>query len=197
MSLALAAAERNIKNVAALNGCCSVEWDRRIAQFVQYSWIGAALMKKTSFVQPDAEGWLKKFKFSVPIKIRYCETDMLGHVNNVSYFMYFEQGRIEYFENLGLTDALFGEQAVSVVADLECQYLMQLYLKDVMNLHVRAARIGRSSIDIEYAIVVGEALKAAGRGTIVLVDTVTGKSTPIPQFARDIIAAYEGEDINI
>ncbi|EFU42255.1 thioesterase superfamily protein [Paenibacillus vortex V453] len=41
-------------------------------------------------------------------------------MNNVSYFMYFEQGRIEYFENLGLTEDLFSDKTVSVVADLEC-----------------------------------------------------------------------------
>ncbi len=152
-------------------------------------------MKRATFIQPDAAAWLQKLKFSFPIKIRYCETDMLGHVNNVSYYMYFEQGRIEYFENLGLTDALFGKQAVSVVADMECSYLRQLYLKEKMTLHVRAARLGRSSIDIEYAIMASGELKAAARGAIVLVDTATGKSTPVPDFAREKIIAFEGVDI--
>lgn len=150
------------------------------------------MKKKPTFIQPDPQNWLEKFHFSLPIKIRYCETDMLGHVNNVSYFMYFEQGRIEYFENLELTETLFGEQAVSVVADLECQYLAQLYLKDPLTLHVRVANIGRSSIDVEYAIVVNQQLKAAGRGAIVLVDTQSGKSMPIPDFAREKILSLEG-----
>ncbi len=149
-------------------------------------------MKKPTFIQPDPQNWLEKFHFSLPIKIRYCETDMLGHVNNVSYFMYFEQGRIEYFENLELTETLFGEQAVSVVADLECQYLAQLYLKDPLTLLVRVANIGRSSIDVEYAIVVNQQLKAAGRGAIVLVDTQSGKSMPIPDFTREKILSFEG-----
>jgi acyl-CoA thioester hydrolase len=149
-------------------------------------------MKKTTFIQPDPQTWLDTFHFEIPIKIRYCETDMLGHVNNVSYFMYFEQGRIEYFENLGLTEDLFSDKTVSVVADLECQYLAQLYLKDPLKLHVRVSEIGRSSMDVQYAIVVEGALKAAGRGTIVLIDTATGKSTPIPDSAREKIAAFEG-----
>ncbi|MBU5348220.1 thioesterase family protein [Paenibacillus sp. FSL W7-1279] len=149
-------------------------------------------MKKTTFIQPDPKAWLDTFHFEIPIKIRYCETDMLGHVNNVSYFMYFEQGRIEYFENLGLTEDLFSKQKVSVVADLECQYLAQLYLKDPLKLHVRVAEIGRSSMDVQYAIVVDGTLKAAGRGTIVLIDTATGKSTPIPDSARERISTFEG-----
>jgi acyl-CoA thioester hydrolase len=81
---------------------------------------------------------------------------------------------------------------VSVVADLECQYLAQLYLKDPLKLHVRVAEIGRSSMDVQYAIVVDGALKAAGRGTIVLIDTASGKSTPIPDSARERISTFEG-----
>ncbi|MGG1878328.1 thioesterase family protein [Paenibacillus cisolokensis] len=149
-------------------------------------------MRKPSFMTPDPNTWLDSFRFSIPIKIRYCETDILGHVNNTSYFMYFEQGRIEYFENLELTDELFSKQQVSVVADLECQYLAQLYLRDPLKLHVKVAEIGRSSMDVHYAVVVNDELKAAGRGTIVLVDTATGKSTPIPETAREKIAAFEG-----
>ena len=87
---------------------------------------------------------------------------------------------------------LFNEHTVSVVADLECQYLAQLYLKDPLMLHVRVANIGRSSIDVEYAVVVNQKLKAAGRGAIVLMDTESGKSTPIPDFAREKILSFEG-----
>ncbi|EXX87135.1 thioesterase [Paenibacillus darwinianus] len=149
-------------------------------------------MSKAAFIQPDPQSWIAKFRFSTSIRVRYCETDMLGHVNNVSYFMYFEQGRIEYFENLHLTEELFSDKKVSVVANLECQYLAQIYLRDPMRLHVRVARMGRSSLDIEYALAVRDELKAAGRGTIVLIDTATGKSTPIPDNAREMIATYEG-----
>ncbi|MCZ8519758.1 MULTISPECIES: acyl-CoA thioesterase [Paenibacillus] len=149
-------------------------------------------MSKASFIQPDPQQWLEKFHFHTNIKVRYCETDLLGHVNNVSYFMYFEQGRIEYFENLGLTGELFTQERVSVVADLECQYLAEVFLKDALKLHVRVAKLGRSSMDIEYALVVGEQLKAAGRGAIVLVDKTAGKSTQISEHARSIIRGFEG-----
>lgn len=153
-------------------------------------------MKKVTFVQPDPQSWLEKFRFSIPIKVRYCETDLLGHVNNVSYFMYFEQGRIEYFENLKLTEDLFSDKTVSVVANLECQYLASIYLKDPLKLHVRVANMGRSSLDLEYALVVNDRLKAAGRGTIVLVDTNSGKSTPIPDAASEVIRSFEETVLN-
>ncbi|MBP1154030.1 MULTISPECIES: thioesterase family protein [unclassified Paenibacillus] len=153
-------------------------------------------MNKIAFVQPDPQSWMEKFHFFIPIKVRYCETDLIGHVNNVSYFMYFEQGRIEYFENLELTEDLFSDKTVSVVANLECQYLASIYLKDPLKLHVRVAKMGRSSLDLEYALIVDDQLKAAGRGTIVLIDTKSGKSTPIPDTAREIIRSFEGNTPN-
>ncbi|MNE79182.1 Thioesterase superfamily protein [compost metagenome] len=92
---------------------------------------------------------------------------------------------------MGLTDDLFSEDQVSVVADLECQYLAQIYLRDPLKLHIRVAKLGRSSMDIEYALVANDELKAAGRGAIVLMDTKSGKSTPIPDSAREVISSFE------
>jgi len=149
-------------------------------------------MKTPSIVQPDPESWLSAFHFSTQVKIRYNETDLLGHVNNVSYFMYFEQGRIEYFEHLQLTGELFGDQRVTVVARSECEYFAPIYLRDLIEMRVRVSRIGRTSLDIQYAMLVQGELKAAGQITLVLVDKSTGKSTPLPEFARERIQAFEG-----
>lgn len=151
-------------------------------------------MRLKSFVQPDPEGWLKLFRFSIPIKPRYFETDMFGHVNNVSYFIYFEQGRVEYFESLGIADQLFNDQFACVVADLECQYLAQVYKKDKLRLHVRVARIGQSSFDLEYALTdeAAGALKAVGRGAMVHIGKSVGRSAPLPDTVKAVIRMFEG-----
>ncbi|SEB81066.1 thioesterase family protein [Paenibacillus sp. GP183] len=154
-------------------------------------------MRRASLIQPNAEEWLGNFHFSIPLKVRYSETDMLGHLNNVSYFIYFEQGRVDYFEHLGLSDYLFNEEAITVVADLECQYLAQVYLKEPLKLYIRTASLGRTSLDLEYALVeeTNGQLKAVGRGAIVRVDTKSGKSSRLPEAARDIIRSFEGKSL--
>ncbi|WP_123039238.1 acyl-CoA thioesterase [Cohnella candidum] len=150
-------------------------------------------MRPISYVQPDPEAWLGKFRFSIPIKPRYFETDMFGHVNNISYFIYFEQGRVEYLESLGLGERLFNDRNASVVADLECQYLAQVFKKDKLSLKVRVAKLGRSSFDLEYALVDAETgrLKATGRGAMVYIDKQSGKSEPLPDDVKRKIAAFE------
>ncbi len=154
-------------------------------------------MRRISYVQPDPKSWMEKFHFSIPIKIRYSETDMTGHLNNVSYFIYFEQGRVEYLEHLHLMEILFNEETVCVVADQECQYLAQILINEPLRLYIRAAKLGRSSIDVEYALIedlTGQ-LKAVGRGTMVYIDKKSGKSISLPAAARDAIASLEGESL--
>jgi acyl-CoA thioester hydrolase len=156
-------------------------------------------MKPNSYVQPDPQTWLAKFHFSIPLKVRYCETDMLGHLNNVSYFIYFEQGRMEYWQNLQLSDELFNEETICVAADLACQYVAQVYLQEPLRLYVRVAKLGRSSYDLEYALVEAETgqLKATGRGAMVYIDKKLGTSLPLPAAARDKIMALEGADLSV
>lgn len=43
----------------------------------------------------------KWFLFYNPVKVRFGEVDMFGHVNNVVAFTYFEEARIALFKELG------------------------------------------------------------------------------------------------
>lgn len=34
------------------------------------------------------------------VTIRFCETDLLGHVNNSNYFIYMEDARVQFFQTV-------------------------------------------------------------------------------------------------
>lgn len=147
---------------------------------------------------PSAGTMAGKVSLFTPIQVRFSDTDQLGHINNVSYFSYFEYGRIAYLEALDLTKSLLdasqrSAQGVIVTASLECQYLKQVHFGEKVSLGVRISRLGKSSADFEYALVTGEnkTLSAAGRGAVVYIDPKTGKSQPIPEEVKDRIRAYE------
>lgn len=143
----------------------------------------------------DIPQWFQKFRFKTPIQVRFSDTDMLGHINNVSYFSYFETGRLAYFEELQLSPYLFNlkEKQSIVTANLECQYLREVRLGQSVELGVKCERIGKSSLDLIYALYLpeGNTIAAIGRGTIVLISMDTGKSTPLPPEVKQIITAYE------
>ena len=58
-------------------------------------------MKRISYIE-DFEQWENGFSFYNPVKVRFGEVDMFGHVNNVVAFTYFEEARIALFKELDL-----------------------------------------------------------------------------------------------
>ncbi|MBA4601485.1 acyl-CoA thioesterase [Thermoactinomyces mirandus] len=152
---------------------------------------------KIPWITQDLQEWIKSFRFFTPIQVRFCDTDQLGHINNVSYFSYFEHGRLAYLQELNLIGSLLDTSETSdsliVSANMECHYLRQVYYGENVTLGVRISRIGKSSADFEYALVTGESreLSAVGRGAIVYIDRHTGKSKPLPEKVKNIIRSFE------
>lgn len=140
----------------------------------------------------DFEEWKKGFNFSVPVTVRFSETDMFGHLNNTVNFTYFEHARIEYLKHLGLMENWMDENegSITVVADLQCDYLKQVFFDEQLDIHVKTERVGSTSLDIHYLATGHEGEPAfTGRGTIVQVSRKTGKPLPWSDKALDAIGA--------
>jgi acyl-CoA thioester hydrolase len=130
----------------------------------------------------NLEEWRLGFNFYIPIKVRFSETDMYGHVNNVSPFIYFEEARIDYIQHLGiLTDMSKKDEAI-IVADVQCDYWKQIYFNDKLKLYVKVASIGNTSFDLHYmALREDEEIVLTGRGRIVYINPQTGKPKPLTE----------------
>ena len=110
--------------------------------------------KIEQIIQPDEETWLKKFRFGTDLRVRFCETDALGHLNNVSYFIYYEQARLDYFRELNvMEDLLSGNDMYVVTADLYCQFLGEVYYGEELEVKLRTTKIGNTSFDLEYGLI--------------------------------------------
>ncbi|OZU89793.1 hypothetical protein CIL03_01230 [Virgibacillus indicus] len=142
-------------------------------------------MKSITYIEEINE-WRSEFKFSIPINIRFSETDMFGHVNNVSVFIYFEEARIEFLKSLGLFGDVTSDEGVPIVADLQCDYLKQMYFNDSVQLFAKANHVGSTSIDIHYmAINDRDEITVTGRGRLVYVNPNTGKPVPLSESMKD------------
>lgn len=154
-------------------------------------------MKRINYID-DFESWKKGFDFFVPINVRFSETDMFGHLNNTVPFVYFEQARIEYMNYLGLypfDPEAIGEN-IPVVADLQCDYIRQVFFGDVLKVYVKINEVGNSSIDIHYLGVKDEdTVCFTGRGTVVNINKNYGKSVPWTDEEREIF--YQAMKVNL
>lgn len=139
---------------------------------------------KASYVG-DYEKWVEEFQFFIEVRVRFSETDMYGHMNNTVSFTYFEQARIDYFRHLGvLMPSAIDEnvKGIPIVADLQCDYVRQVFFDDVLRIYTKVAQVGNSSMDLHYlAKNQRDEVCFTGRGTIVQMDPKTGKSVPISE----------------
>lgn len=142
---------------------------------------------KANYIE-DFQEWEKDFSFYSEVRVRFSETDMFGHMNNTVSFTYFEQARIDYFHHLGiLIPSAVNEdvEAIPIVADLQCDYVKQVFFDDVLGIYTKIAKVGNSSLDIHYlAKNQKNEICFTGRGTIVQMDPRTGKSVPISEEDR-------------
>ncbi|KAB2338762.1 acyl-CoA thioesterase [Cytobacillus depressus] len=137
-------------------------------------------MSRISYIN-DFSVWEAEFEFFHPVKVRFSETDMYGHLNNTVPFIYFEVARIEFFKSIGFMQEWLKPQNVTipVVADLQCDFLKQVFFDENIKIFVKAYSIGNSSVDLHY---MGKSDAGSvcftGRGTMVQISRKTGESVP-------------------
>ena len=136
-----------------------------------------------------------EFKFFLTLSIRWGDMDALRHVNNVQFFRYLESGRIAYLEHLNeyVDDALKSIDYNVILADIQCSFKQQLHYPATVEVGIRTARFGNRSFDLLGAIYrQGESAPVAtAKAVLVWFDFTTQRPSPLPDWLRTTIKAYE------
>ena len=128
-------------------------------------------------------------------RIEYGDTDGQGRVFYVNYLRFFDRGRLAYWERAGLSDAEIRQiEHDTVIADVHCTYRSPASFYDTVSVHTRVARIGRSSLRMEFAVMNDSTntLMAEGDATLVRVDLTANRSVPFEAGFRARLCALEG-----
>jgi acyl-CoA thioester hydrolase len=133
------------------------------------------------------------FQVQVEMAVAWGDMDSYRHVNNVVYFRYFENARLEYFRRL---DWFVYERETGVgpiLAATQARFRKPVTYPDTVTAAVRVASLDKDRFTMEYRLVSHQlaALAADGQGTIVTYHYPTGKKVPIPDELRRRIAALE------
>jgi len=113
------------------------------------------------------------------IQVRFCETDAVGHVNNVSYFIYLEQARVDFTKMLGAEFPAIDLNMV--VVSLHCDFIDQAYFDQVLEVTTSVSRIGGKSFTLIHEIrdKREKHLIAKGESVVVLLDREKNKAIPL------------------
>lgn len=128
---------------------------------------------------------LEEYPFVHHIQTRWMDNDVYGHVNNVIYYSFFDTAIAVFLTSKAGLDYINGT-SVGLVIETSCTYFEAIAFPDTVQVGVRVAKLGNSSVRYEVGIFKNNQTTASAQGYFVhvYVDKESQRPTPIPDQAR-------------
>ena len=127
----------------------------------------------------------KSLAYQTQFPIRWGDMDAFGHVNNVQFFRYLENTRVDWMNKVGYVEPRNGEGVV--VVNVFCNFYLQLLYPGDLVAKLYVTELGRRSFDHVVTFERTDApgtIVAAGGATIVWVNFAQGKALLLPEGLR-------------
>ena len=142
----------------------------------------------------------KEFRYFYPLRVRFAETDLQGHVFFGTYFTYFDVAALEYMRAIGYSYQTMTAEGVDMVyASSHCDYLDRAFFDETLHVYTRIGHVGNTSLRFEFLIKSAEDDRTIARGNIVavMVDAKEMRPIRVPDSFRQAIRAFEqGGDVS-
>lgn len=126
-----------------------------------------------------------------PMRVRFCETDLMGIVHHGSYLLYFEAGRVEWLRRRGVTYADWASRGVHLpVVEAHVSYKSPARFDDLLEVETTLAELRTVSLKFTYRIHCGGKAIAEGMTRLGCIDA-DHKLLRIPEPMRDVLLAGE------
>lgn len=117
------------------------------------------------------------------IVVRFSDCDPLGHVNNATYFTFFEEARSELFRLF--TPDLDVHNWKLILASTRCDFLQEVLYAQKITVFTWVTRLGTSSFDVEHAIQDEQGnWLARGKATMLGYDFAQKQASPLREETR-------------
>jgi acyl-CoA thioester hydrolase len=133
------------------------------------------------------------FSFSHTLRVRWSEVDMQGIVFNGNYLNYFDVAFTEYWRATGLPDVIAQSEAgLELFArKATVEYHAPSRFDDLLEIGVRCAELGRSSLRFVLEIYRGNEQLISGEILYVHANSRLLKSEPVPVLWREVLTGFE------
>lgn len=123
-----------------------------------------------------------------PMSTRWTDNDVYGHVNNVTYYAYFDTAVNRYLIRSGVLD-IATSPVIGLVVNTGCHYFSPVAYPDALEVGIRVATLGNSSVRYEVGVFrEGEAETAAhGHFVHVYVNRESRRPTSLPPAMREAL----------
>lgn len=117
-------------------------------------------------------------------RVRFSDTDLVGHVNNVSFAAYAESGRVDF---LGACFAALDQRVPVTLRRIEIDYRSELHYPAELDIGSRLLSIGRTSFTVGTGIFAGE--RCAATAEAVMVAVGPDGAVPLTDEVRRVLEA--------
>ena len=131
----------------------------------------------------------KDYFYFNDISTRWMDNDVYGHINNVTYYSYFDSIVNKYLiEEGGLN--INQDQVVGFVVASNCEYFAPLSYPEKLESALVVSHIGNSSVEYKIGIFKRDSadVSALGGFTHVFVSRETGKAVSIPIHLKNALS---------
>ena len=128
------------------------------------------------------------FKNRLPIQIRFSDVDVVGHVNNIIYFAFYDTGKAAFMTEL-LGRPLTWDKVESVVANVDCAFISPIFYGENIEVLTKCISVHDKSFKLLQMLrnsVTGE-VKSVCETVMVSFDPATQKSAPLNEEWREIL----------
>ena len=134
---------------------------------------------------------LAAYPVIVEADVAWGDMDSYGHVNNVVFFRYFENARVELLCRVGWFDLKETHGMGPIVASASARFRKPLKYPDRIAVGARFADIQADRVTVEQAIfsTTWDAIAADGPAVVVNYDYGKGAKAPLPEELRAAITA--------
>ena len=125
-----------------------------------------------------------KNKLSCEMRVRSYELDAYGHVNHAVFLNYFENARVDYLAQKGMSfRSLMEEGCIFIIVRAEVDYIKPLIESDRIEIVGEIEKVGNTSITVRQVMsrLPERELVCRGRFVAVFVDRTSGDPTPVPE----------------
>ncbi|MBB3992527.1 acyl-CoA thioester hydrolase [Sulfitobacter undariae] len=126
------------------------------------------------------------------IQTRWQDNDVYQHVNNVTYYAFFDTAVNQHLIANDVLDILNGD-LIGLVVESGCRYLSPISFPDQLEVGLKVSKLGNSSVTYALAVFVrgDETPAAEGHFVHVFVDRQTRRPVPMPDDLRAVLGALQ------
>lgn len=156
----------------------------------------ASLVEATEPLRPARIIAVDEHAMETSLRVRWSDLDSYGHVNNVKFFDYVQEGRIAFSEAVSSAMARTHGQGTSdylwMVVRQDVDYVTQLgFRMEPYRVATGVVSIGTTSMSFCSQIREDSGVVYAKAATTVVCADQQGRPTQIPDEWRDVLAPYQ------